>query len=632
MRATCLYRRPSGVYAVRLVVPRRHREAIGRTELHFSTKTTDAALAKAVASGLLAHWRLKFLRLDRMGKMDLERVLVGSPLLTAGGRLSLERAAEVSGFDRADLLQQAAQGGLMLYASLRAVWGHVAPSEVVESSGVGVDASGAPIGPLVGDYTCLTSSLALPDPAGAARELMADASCKVSEFPYGPGWRFVADRPVSLTQTDLEVDAHEVEALRLRFLPGVTRAQLIVQRPKAETRSAPVAKVSSYIEPYLAEKARTVKPDQIRQIGDLLRLFCAMTGDPRFCDVDNALISRFRDEQLAGVPHKEEKHRLTLRTTSVIETIEALKGTDYERLTPGSIKKRMGWLRGFLEWIGSQAELNLKAIDRAGQAAQPKQTKKASEQRDAFGAQDLAQIFSADHFRVGRGKLTKSGTYRTFVPWHYWGPLIALYTGMRPNEVCQLLLDDIQSIDGVWCFDVNDDDGEDSVSSGKSVKTVNSRRIIPIHPELERLGLLAWVKALKDAGFLRLFPEWIPHARHGRFSAMASRWFNDRFLPSVFGKSRSDRKVLYSFRHTFITELYRLGVPEMEVNKLSGHTLGVTESAKRYNKGAEIARLAKIIGDLDFRLPPVSGFDCEAGISALNDALRRKRVRAGRGA
>jgi len=68
-----VYRRPSGNYVVRLVVPPRHRKAVGKGEIHLSTGSRAADVAKATACRLLAHWREVFLSLDRHGSMDRKR-------------------------------------------------------------------------------------------------------------------------------------------------------------------------------------------------------------------------------------------------------------------------------------------------------------------------------------------------------------------------------------------------------------------------------------------------------------------------------------------------------------------------------------------------------------------------------
>ena len=53
--ASCLYRRPSGIYAVRIAVPHRLRKCVGRTELHTSTGLRDVNAAKIAALNIQLH-------------------------------------------------------------------------------------------------------------------------------------------------------------------------------------------------------------------------------------------------------------------------------------------------------------------------------------------------------------------------------------------------------------------------------------------------------------------------------------------------------------------------------------------------------------------------------------------------
>ena len=111
--------------------------------------------------------------------------------------------------------------------------------------------------------------------------------------------------------------------------------------------------------------------------------------------------------------------------------------------------------------------------------------------RDVFVKSDLEKMFCQ----------SKEYSQDAHVHAHnFWVPLIGLYTGMRLEEICQGYVSDIKEIDGVWCFDVNDDKPD------KSVKT-EDRRLVPIHPFL-----------VKDFRIHQVRPEpaerWpdIPHA------------------------------------------------------------------------------------------------------------------------
>ena len=63
-----------------------------------------------------------------------------------------------------------------------------------------------------------------------------------------------------------------------------------------------------------------------------------------------------------------------------------------------------------------------------------------------------------------------------------WIPLVALFSGMRSNEICQMRASDVQRNGGIWLFNVSDD------NMGQSLKTGAAKRIVPIHSELVRCG------------------------------------------------------------------------------------------------------------------------------------------------
>lgn len=621
-----VYRRPSGIYAVRLVVPERLRATIGKREVHQSTGTRTLAVAKAVACGLLAHWREKFLSLERM---DLNRLILGSPRLIGGGFLRLAEAAVESGFTEDDLLRMATEGRLSLYVQVVTTWGHFATYASLQSDLTALAAapSGPPPMPLDAVYECFTGVLRIRRPRELATKLVNGPICLERLFDQlNPNeFVFVSDDLIDVTRGSLHLSAAEVEFLRQETSKSLTSEQ----RESAKFLSAPVsckgttAHISTYIEKYLKYRAESIKPDQIRQIRNFLELFCEMECDPIFAEFDNEKIARFRDEKLVEVPDREEKLRAKLKTTRVTETIKLVRGTDYKRLTPRSIQKRIQWLLAFREWIKNLSKMDGSSLSKSGAATNSKKKTRPDEARPKFAEDDLKLIFSAEIFQNGRGNKNKAGTFREYLPWHYWGPLICLLSGMRPNECCQMNVEDIRQIDDVWCFDINEDTSEDP-SHSKSIKTISSKRVIPIHPKLIELGLIGWRNKLSEAGHVRLWEEWIAHSGNGRYSPMASRWFNDTFRKQVFKEGFDTKKVLYSFRHTFITELFNLGFEEREVNKISGHSPGKTESSSRYDKNKDTKAVSKIVSKLDFDLSSVKPFDIDSGLKALQDALRRK--------
>ena len=89
-------------------------------------------------------------------------------------------------------------------------------------------------------------------------------------------------------------------------------------------------------------------------------------------------------------------------------------------------------------------------------------------------------------------------------------------------------------------------------------------------------------------------------------------------------------KTFHSFRHTFITALERLELPERVMTQLAGHERGKTQSGKRYAKDRDADELAEIFARLHFpALTGVAPFRIDDALAAIKCAARQK-VAAGR--
>ena len=97
------------------------------------------------------------------------------------------------------------------------------------------------------------------------------------------------------------------------------------------------------------------------------------------------------------------------------------------------------------------------------------------------------------------------------IVWHdasYWAPLTAVYSYMSREEICGLEIVDVVFDTGVPFFAVrkNMTKSLDGITTA-GLKTKNRNRVVPIHPELLRLGLADYVTAISAEGHASLFPE-----------------------------------------------------------------------------------------------------------------------------
>jgi integrase len=192
------------------------------------------------------------------------------------------------------------------------------------------------------------------------------------------------------------------------------------------------------------------------------------------------------------------------------------------------------------------------------------------------------------------GELTTLLSHPSFLnreftnPYCYWMIPLALFTGARQNELAQLHLSDIVEHDGIKCIDINDE-GE-----GGRVKTENGKRLVPLHDELIRLGLLDYVETLRAAGYKRLFPE-LSNRRDG-YGQAVSNWFQRHRAKCGITEKRI--KVFHSFRHTVISELLNAQppIPVEHVAPIVGHEMGIVNTTTKvyWNKKNAAARKSTI--------------------------------------
>jgi integrase len=131
---------------------------------------------------------------------------------------------------------------------------------------------------------------------------------------------------------------------------------------------------------------------------------------------------------------------------------------------------------------------------------------------------------------------------------------------MRPNEAAQMHVDDLKcTSQGTWYLDIvatGDEDDSKPVGSAKTLKTATSRRKIPVHPELIKIGFLQFVQARKKtASSPRLFPALKPD-KYGNHATYALKRFREIYLPKAI--KMEPRQSFYSFRHSWRDALRRI--------------------------------------------------------------------------
>jgi integrase len=180
----------------------------------------------------------------------------------------------------------------------------------------------------------------------------------------------------------------------------------------------------------------------------------------------------------------------------------------------------------------------------------------------------------------------------------YWMPLIACYTGARLSEIAQLWTDDLDLEEGAECIEFRE-----CQERGQVLKSKGSWRAVPMHNELVRLGLPAYVRSLPPGP---LFPMLRRAGKNGAGGVFGG-WFGGFKSAKGFD---NPAKAFHSFRHLVSTELQLKNVGEALRNPILGHT-GEGMGEKVY--GATIRRSAQrlrpYVNLLEFPLASLPTFD-----------------------
>ncbi len=243
-----------------------------------------------------------------------------------------------------------------------------------------------------------------------------------------------------------------------------------------------------------------------------------------------------------------------------------------ERISVVTFNKHIQYVSSFMNWcvIHGYSDVNPFKGMKLKVKTNPR------DQRDRFSELELKQIFNKDNFIYFTA--VEKGRWE-----NYWVPLISVFSGLRLGEICPLYLDNIKEIKGShrnkrWCIDIL----EEPKRPDKKLKTLSSRRVVPIHDTLIDLGLIEFIELLKKKfpDRERLFQE-LPYGENS-YNRNVSRFFNSRYLPKLGIKT--SKKNFHSFRHTVSDHLKQKGVEPHFINELLGHNSGNID-LERYGKG-----------------------------------------------
>lgn len=166
-----------------------------------------------------------------------------------------------------------------------------------------------------------------------------------------------------------------------------------------------------------------------------------------------------------------------------------------------------------------------------------------------------------------------------------WLILIALFSGMRLDEICGLRVADVRTEGKILFFDLRS-------HPGRRVKTAAAQRQVPVHSELLQAGLNRYVAKIANGGHEYLFPALKPGGPDKKRSWYISKRFT-AYRRSV-GVDAADT-VFHCFRKNAATALERAQIPENEAVQVLGHKKLLSLSYGLYSGGLDLPGLRRVI-------------------------------------
>lgn len=155
------------------------------------------------------------------------------------------------------------------------------------------------------------------------------------------------------------------------------------------------------------------------------------------------------------------------------------------KLSNNTIKQRIHNVRTVLTWAHKQT---LKRLYSNGNPL----TDIEAPNYETVSSEDRA-------FTMEEAAITLLAARRETAPELRWLPWMCAYSGARINEVAQLTPEDFFQLEEDWFYRL-------TTGGGKKLKNLHSRRTVPVHPELVKEGLIAFVTGLEGPKNRRIFP------------------------------------------------------------------------------------------------------------------------------
>ncbi len=353
--------------------------------------------------------------------------------------------------------------------------------------------------------------------------------------------------------------------------------------------------VSSLVEPFFTyrEGVKGATHQVMAQERGTLRRFIEVAEDRPVDAYGRGDITHFLNtlRRLPGNYGKSPKDKERL----LAEIISQADATGAKRISDKTVKRHLSALSQFFKFAMDQGYISNALRGELVEDHVFKEAKRARNQREAWTPEELTKLFASPVW-TGCQKLSRTQPGPHIIrDAKFWLPLLALFHGGRLEEFADLRRKDIVLNDdagGIWSFDLNEE--------ARRLKTENAVRIVPMHPEILRLGFIAYVEEVAPNPEDPLFPDIEPQGADQKRGPRITRWFVH--YRREIGLYR-EGVAMHAFRHTVNTRLRDViqdFQQERHVAYVLGHSQGGGEGRERYDKGPGLQAVAETLALLRY--------------------------------